>query len=449
MARVNVPAVAPVVRTHGGALAFPHLTPLQQLQRSVLSCLLWEREAYESGEDIAARIKMLADDPAVSPAQLSDLAVRARRDHNLRHVPLLLLVSLIRKGGPLVAPTIATVVQRADEMGELLALYWADPRNKHSVPRQMRMGLQSAVRKFDEHRLAKYDRDDKVKLRDVLRLARPKPYSDEQSGLWGRAVRRELAVPDTWEVALSAGADKRETFERLLREGTLGYLALLRNLRNMYAAGVDPDLVRDAILARRNGADRVFPFRYVAAARAASAYEPWLDDALLASISDADQWDGRTLVLVDVSGSMNRPLSSRSDLTRIDAACALASLIPGDVVSFTFSSSIKEVKAPRGMAGIEALRRSQPHSSTQLAEAVATANHVPHDRLIVITDEQATADISRNRVPDPVAPRAYMVNVASARNGVGYGRWVHLDGFSESVLRYIRAYEQAEMEAAA
>ena len=59
-----------------------------------------------------------------------------------------------------------------------------------------------------------------------------------------------------------------------------------------------------------------------------------------------------------------------------------------------------------------------------------------HDRLIVITDEQ-----SHDAVPQPVAKAAYMINVASNRNGVGYGRWTHIDGFSESVLRFIHEVE--------
>ena len=63
-------------------------------------------------------------------------------------------------------------------------------------------------------------------------------------------------------------------------------------------------------------------------------------------------------------------------------------------------------------------------------------NAIAHDRLIVVTDEQ-----SHDRVVDPVAPRAYLINVASYRNGVGYGRWTHVDGFSEGILRYIAAVE--------
>ena len=108
----------------------------------------------------------------------------------------------------------------------------------------MRKGLARAIAKFDEYELAKYDRDSAVKLRDVLRLVRPTPKDEAQSALWKRVKERTLTMPDTWEVALSGGADKKATFERLLRERKLGYLALLRNLRNMVQAGVDVDLVR-------------------------------------------------------------------------------------------------------------------------------------------------------------------------------------------------------------
>ena len=65
------------------------------------------------------------------------------------------------------------------------------------------------------------------------------------------------------------------------------------------------------------------------------------------------------------------------------------------------------------------------------------ANREPYDRIVVITDEQ-----SADRVPAPTG-RGYMVNVASAKNGVGYGRWTHIDGWSEAVIEYIRELESA------
>ena len=31
--------------------------------------------------------------------------------------------------------------------------------------------------------------------------------------------------------------------------------------------------------------------------------------------------------------------------------------------------------------------------------------------------------------------------MASYKNGVGYGKWTHIDGWSEAVIEYIRALE--------
>jgi 60 kDa SS-A/Ro ribonucleoprotein len=424
-------------RTHEGALAIATLSAELQLRRSVLSCLLWEDEFYEDGQSIADRI--IANAMRVTPQVLAALAVEAREVFNLRHVPLLLLEVLSRtgKGERLVADTVARVVQRADEPGELVALHHRLGA-KRMLPAQMRKGLARAIAKFDEYELAKYDRDSVVKLRDVLRLVRPTPKDEAQSALWKRVKERTLAMPDTWEVALSGGADKRATFERLLRERRLGYLALLRNLRNMVQAGVDVDLVRQAILARKGGAQRVLPFRYVAAARAAPQLEPFLDEALRAAIAEMPALRGKTIVLVDVSGSMTSRMSRKSDLTRMDAAAALGAIVPGDLRLFTFSSDLVEVPPRRGMAGVDAIVRSQHHGGTNLGSAVGRINALKHDRLIVVTDEQ-----SHDRVPEPEAKHAYMINVASNRNGVGYGRWTHIDGFSEGVLRFIHEVERA------
>jgi hypothetical protein len=353
-----------------------------------------------------------------------------------------------------VADAVAATIQRPDEMAELLALYWKDGRKP--LPKQLRTGLARAFGRFDEYQLAKYDREGPVRLRDVLFLSHAKPETPEREALYKRVAQRELVVPDTWEVALSAGGDKRENWQRLIREGKLGYLALLRNLRNMVEVGVDLALIRDAVVARK-GAHRVLPFRYVAAARACPQMEPWIDQALCEAVMSGPSLPGRTLILVDVSGSMDAALSAKSDLRRIDAAAALASVVSGDVRMFSFSAGrsvvryqpglgytrsesgpvLVEVPPRRGMAGVDAIVRSQEHGGTLLGQAIQEANALPHDRLIVVTDEQ-----SHDRVPDPVAPLAYMINVASARNGVGYGRWTHIDGFSEAVLRFISEVER-------
>lgn len=422
------------VETHGNTPAFPHLTAEQRLRRVVMACLLWEDQFYIDGKSHADTISEAAS--AVSPHVLAQVAAEARSEFNLRHVPLLLLCELAKRGGPVVSQTIPKVLQRADELAEFLTLYWRN--GKTPIAKQVKKGLAQAFTKFDAYQLAKYDRAKAVRLRDVLFMVHAKPKDEQQAAIWKQLVDGTLPAPDTWEVALSGGNDKRESWERLLRENNIGYLALLRNLRNMSEVGVDDGLIRSALLARK-GAQRVLPFRYVAAARACPRLEPVIDQALSEAIAELPLFSGKTAILVDVSGSMDAPLSERSDLKRIDAACALASLIHGDVRMFSFSQQVVEVPPRRGMAGVDALIRSQPHGGTALAAAVKAVNkQVPYDRLIVITDEQATD----GRVPAPLGDRGYMINVGAYKNGVGYGKWKHIDGFSEGVLRWIHEVER-------
>jgi 60 kDa SS-A/Ro ribonucleoprotein len=239
---------------------------------------------------------------------------------------------------------------------------------------------------------------------------------------------------------LSAGSDKREAWERLLREQKLGALALLRNLRNMREAQVDESLVL-AALGEMNTA-RVLPFRFLAAARYAPQWEERLEQAMLKSVANAEKLSGKTIVLVDVSGSMTAPLSRRSEMQRTDAAYGLAVLLReiGEKVSvFSFSDKLAQVPARRGFALRDAIDGSQRHNSTQLGAAVGELNrNENYDRLIVITDEQA-----HDTVPSPKG-KGYVINVASYKNGVGYGKWTHIDGWSESVVEYVRMLEHTQ-----
>jgi predicted metal-dependent peptidase len=159
----------------------------------------------------------------------------------------------------------------------------------------------------------------------------------------------------------------------------------------------------------------------------------------LKSLDELPPLPGRTVVLVDVSGSMTDTLSAKSDLTRMDAAATLASIVPGDVRVFTFSSALVECPPYKGMAGVEFIKNSQEHTSTALGSAVDLINrNVPHDRMIVITDEQ-----SADSVEPPACLNGYMINVASYQNRVGYGNWTRIDGFSENVLRWIAEHEKS------
>jgi hypothetical protein len=431
-----------VPRTYEGAPAAV-LTPEQALRRSVLSCLLWEDEFYEEGETIAQRIRALV--PQVEAAKVAALAIEARTKMKLRHAPLLLVREMARYAThrALVAQTLVAVIQRADELAEFLAIYWAE--GKVPLSGQVKKGLAAAFTRFDEYALAKYDRAGSVRLRDVLFLSHAKPVDAAQAELWKRLIAGELATPDTWEVALSAAGSspeaKRAHWERLLLERKLGALALLRNLRNMREAGVDEALVLTALDAMRT--ERVLPFRFLAAARYAPQWEDGLERAMFRSVASAERLPGRTALLVDVSGSMVAPLSRASQMLRTDAAYGLAVLlreIAEKVSVYTFSDATQRIAPRRGFALRDAMEVSLRHGGTRLGSALAYVEErsirEPYDRVVVITDEQ-----SADPVPAPKG-RGYMVNVASAKNGVGYGEWTHIDGWSEAVIEYIRALER-------
>ena len=453
MAKMNVWKRMFPVRTHEGAVA-QKVDAKSELRRTVLTCLLWEDTFYEKGSDIAKRIAALAAEN--KPEVVAALAREARGKMQLRHAPLFLTRELARRKGvgPLVAETLEDVVQRTDELGEFVALYWKD--KKQPLSAGVKRGLARAFTKFDAYQLAKYDSDrvGAVKLRDVLFLCHAKPKDEAQAALWKKLVENTLEPPDTWEVALSAGKDKRENFERLLREGKLGGMAVLRNLRLMLASGVDPKLIRERL---DKGVARALPFRFVTAARHVPKLEDALEKAMLKGIAGLEKLAGSTGLVVDVSGSMDssisgfastnpgtRKLSKKGETTRMDAAAGLAILLREKAEDFsiaTFSDACVELPPRRGFALRDAIVGSQAHSGTYLKRALTQLHEKQEwrelQRLIVVTDEQSHDGILR-----AWTPRAYVVNVAPYQHGISYGNgWTHVDGWSERIVDYIAAVE--------
>lgn len=453
--RLNTP-VRSTETNHEGVLAI-RSTPIRELRRSVLTCLLWEDSFYEDGVSNVERIRKLI--PLCDASDVAALAIKARHEMKLRHVPLLIAREMARlpEHKALVSMVLENVIERPDEITEFLAIYWKEKRQPLSA--QVKKGLAGAFEKFNAYQLAKYDREGKVRLRDALFLCHAKPgdakkrYDREErkqdlsvgrtrrlsprEELYHKLIIGNLETPDTWETELSAGGDKRLVFERLLAEKKLGALALLRNLRNMRSAGVPKTLVASALETVR--LERVLPFRFIAAARAVPEWEDIIEPAMLRCLEGRDKLLGKTLLLIDVSPSMSAPLSARSDLSRRDAALGLAILareLCEEVELVAFSTIVGNVPPRRGFALADAIARAVPSSGTLLGRAVQAVTG-RYERLIVITDEQ-----SQDRVEAPDRETsAYMLNVAPYKNGVGFGVWNRIDGWSEAVFDYIRELE--------
>ncbi len=335
---------------------------------------------YEKADKKIERIRelVLKNDPNF----VAQLAVYAREKMYLRSVPLVLAVELARvhAGDQLVSKMVNRIVQRADEITELLAYYQAANRREGikklgKLSKQVQKGLGLAFNKFDEYQFAKYNREAEVKLRDALFLVHPKAKDENQQKLFDKIVNDELETPYTWETELSAlgqqlfdkQEDKEAAFrakwEELIDSGKLGYMALLRNLRNILDANVSSEHVKKVASRLADEKEvknaKQFPFRFLAAYRelkgnksfATSGILSALEDAIKVSSANIKGFDENTKVVLacDVSGSMQRPVSAKSKVMNYDIGLVLAMLLQNQcksVISGMFGDSWKVINVP-------------------------------------------------------------------------------------------------------
>ena len=444
---------APVPVYNNEGTRVKKLTAEQELNRSVLATFLWESGFYESGVSIAERISSLI--PKVKVEKVAELAIKARNEYKLRHVPLFIAREMLRheKHKEQVAYVLENIIQRVDEIPEMLSLYWKE--GKTPIANQLKKGLAKAFTRFDEYDLAKYNRDSDIKLRDVLFLVHARPLNKEQEELWKKLVDDKLDTPYTWETELSAskGENKKDVWTKLLKKNALGGMAFLKNLRNLTDAGVDRQLIKSYF--DTANFSRVLPFRFISAAKYAPYLEPELEKAMMKAIDSLDKLKGKTALVIDTSPSMwQSNISEKSDMNRFDAASALAILARGiceDVDIYAFNKQSYSIPPRSGFALRDALAKTQDGYSCG-GLAVAEANKNGYDRIVVFTDGEWhsssnqtdrgwTSGNAMDIGPKPLTEKAYMINVSNTKNGVGYGKWVSIDGFSEAVITYIQAIE--------
>jgi 60 kDa SS-A/Ro ribonucleoprotein len=344
------------VTNYEGAKAFV-LTPELELYTAIVTAALTDN-FYEKADERLQRIRELM---AKNDAQfVAKLAVYAREQMHLRSVPMVLAVELAKQhnGNNLVSALTARVVQRADEITELLACYAQSnerkqPKQLNKLSKQLQKGLAEAFNRFDEYQFAKYNRDAQVKLRDALFLVHPKAKDELQQVLFDKIVKDELQVPFTWEVELSAiGQLKYDTaelkkeavktkWEELIFSNKLGYMATLRNLRNILEAEVSNEALNKvcAYIANANAVakSKQLPFRFLSAyselknvenGRVSTVLDA-LEDAVMHTAANIAGYDANTKVVIaaDVSGSMQTAVSARSKVQRFDIGLMLAMLL--------------------------------------------------------------------------------------------------------------------------
>lgn len=355
------------------------LSPEWNLYTSVVTSSLSDKFYESASERLGSLRKLIKEN---DPQFTARLAVYAREQMNLRSIPLVLAVELakVHSGDSLIRQMTARIIQRADEITELLAYYQManerkDTKKLNRLSKQLQAGLQDAFNKFDEYQFAKYNRDAEIKLRDALFLVHPKAKDNEQQLIFNKIVENNLQTPYTWETELSAQGQNifeseeakkaalTQKWEELIDSGKVGYMALLRNLRNISEAEVSPDHINhvcETIASEEKVIrSKQLPVRFLAAYRElskinsgyASQMMNALEKTVKVSAGNIKGFDGSTKVLIacDVSGSMQQPISPKSKVLHYDIGLMLGMLLKSrckNVVSGIFGDTWKIVNLP-------------------------------------------------------------------------------------------------------
>lgn len=439
-----------------------------KLVTQVLTSFFNEKKFYgDNSSEMQETIKSVI---ANQPEFVANLAVFARREFNMRSVSHVLAAYLAHEpnGKPYAKRVIKAICLRGDDATEILSCYlsiFGKP-----IPNGLRRALKEVLAGFDEYTLAKYKGDGKaVEMRDLVCICRPDPKTEAQSQAFKKLLEGRLESPETWEAELSKYGNTKETWESLIHGGKVGYMALLRNLRNILSAKpanldkvleklADPDAVRKS---------KQLPFRFLSAYKmveniASSKVLDTLEKACAASVDNMERLPGLTVIAVDVSSSMGAPVSAKSETRCFEIGALLgmiANRICEDSVFYTFSNSAEKIPVSTCAPLLYSASTFRVFGGTNMAAPFEhmMRDGVKADRVIVISDNECNVDLHL------WGSRTVQEEADEYRKRSGCDCWVHaidlqgygtqqfagpktniIAGWSEKVFDFIRMAEQGE-----
>jgi 60 kDa SS-A/Ro ribonucleoprotein len=429
-----------------GGKALKHAADME-LVVSVLTTFL-EDKFYESGDERMERIKNLI--ALNKPEFVAKLALVAREDFHLRSVSHLLTgeLSLIHRGDNLVSRLINKVAERVDDLIEILS-YVEKP-----IPNQVKKGIAKALQGFNRYQLAKYKMEGKdVKLVDLFNLIHPKPKTKEQKKDWKDLMEGKLKNEETWEARLSAGENKKKVWSDLVHENKIGYMALLRNLRNIEKDG-DKATIKQACqtISYKDNVlkSKQLPFRFL------NAYENVTNQDMLEaiamamdfSLANVPTFKGKTLIAIDKSGSMSGDPIKKASIF----GAALMKANNADVI--LYADQVKPVKFLKGtpVLGLASMIENDHFSGgtdTSLVFDYAEQQDKKYDRIIILSDNESWVDSIMGQGSNATKNRLFPDTFIYALDLAGYGtkdiggnKVFHLAGWSEKIFNFMEWIEK-------
>jgi 60 kDa SS-A/Ro ribonucleoprotein len=421
------------------------------------------RSADESISQVATLIDQIPDKRFAAKA-----AIYARTKFGMRSVSHVVAGEIAKKvkGETWTKSFFNRIVYRPDDMTEILAYYYQFANNE---PNALRKGFAQALGRFDEYQLAKYKKEGAaVSLIDVANVVHPK-----HSEAIEKLIKGTLPTPETWETKLSASKGdeklKKEAWVFLIKERKIGYFALLRNLRNIYEQS--PEIIPDAVALLTDEKfirkSLVLPFRFMTAGRTLqnegvnnTDIYYGLSKALDISLANIPKFDGKTLVVVDHSGSMDSTGSSNS-MTYFEIGAlfgiAMAKVNNADFMYFGNTAKYFGLNSIDSTATLVSLVKGlnnygnpdQVGHGTNFHAMFQEANKV-YDRIVIFSDMQGwigyqtpTSSFNEYKKRTGANPFVYSFDLA------GYGSLQFpennifaIAGFSEKIFDVMKLLEQ-------
>lgn len=435
-----------------------------KLVTQVLTSFFGEEKYY--GDNTNDLIKTATAVLNSEPKFVANLARYARKEMHLRSVShaLTALIAHNVKSKEYIKEVVADVVERPDDITEILACYlnmFGKP-----IPNGLKKALGDAVGWFSQFAIGKYNGGNKtVKFKDVLKLTHAKPKCEEMQNLYDAIINDALPTADRWETELSAHGNNKETWEKLIAEDKLGYMAMLRNLRNIINAA--PSNIDEVYKKLADKAmvlvSKQLPFRFFSAYKEVSAIHDVsskaldaLETAIEYSTENLPKLKGKTIIAIDVSGSMRESISVKSSVACVDIArllAVLASRICEEYTVFAFNNSLCPVTYS-SKNGISSTAMSIPNygggTSLELPLQHMLRNKLKADRLIMLSDNeinsdyqgtcQTLADAYRREINGNLWVHAIDLQGYGTQQFIGKNTNI-IAGWSEKVLEFIALTE--------
>jgi len=433
--------------------------------------LFGEKKFYEdNSKQIVKDIKEMLD---IDPTFVMQLAIFCKEELNLRTIPLVMLAEACNAESTIghsqkILLAANRIVTRADALTELLS-YQLNTYGK-PIPKAMRKILRGGLNACDEYELAKYaGKKQKVSMRDVLFLARPKPKDVNQQKLFNKLAKNELKNTRTWESVVSKDGNNKESWEKILP--SMNYMALLRNLRNLIEQKVDNKLYIKRLDDKKEVLkSKQFPFRFYSAHKVVSSLNTSknsivldaLENAINYSLENVPKISGKTLLVADHSGSMESKPSERSQLsmkTIADVCLSMGQTVFTEKLTGCFGDTFEYVHTNKksilsNMKLLEDIDVGYSTNGYTIIEKLITDSESV-DRVIIFTDCQLWDSAYDTSLEKKWKQYTKSINIDAKLYIIdmsGYGTLqfpegaknvINIAGWNESIFKFINMYENS------